>query len=87
MFINTSNVIFFPSLTSSEKRILNQAAVAHACYSSYLGGKIRKIVVEVSPGKKLVRPHLNQKLDMVVHIHHPSYSGKCKIERSPSRWA
>jgi hypothetical protein len=26
-------------------------------------------------GKKLVRPHLNNKLGMVVHTSHPSYTG------------
>jgi hypothetical protein len=34
---------------------------------------------QVSSGKKLVRPHLNQKLSIVVHICNPRVSGKHKI--------
>jgi hypothetical protein len=36
--------------------------------------EIGRILDQDHPGKK-VRPHLNNKLGMVVHIHDPSYIG------------
>jgi hypothetical protein len=44
--------------------------VAHAYNPSYLGGR------EDNPGTKLVKPHLNQWLNVVVHACHPSYAEK-----------
>jgi hypothetical protein len=35
-------------------------AVAHACNSSYSGGRDQKTIVGASPGKKFMRHQLNQ---------------------------
>jgi hypothetical protein len=34
--------------------------VNHACNTNYLGDRDRRITVQASPGKKLVRPYLNK---------------------------
>jgi hypothetical protein len=50
------------------KELLELGTVAHACNLTYLGDRDQE-------DGELVRPHLNNKLDMVAHAWDPSYKG------------
>jgi hypothetical protein len=59
-----------------------------AYHLRYTEAEIRKIVVQVSLGKKVCEPHLiGKKLGVVAHACHPSYLKKHKTGRSKTRLA
>jgi hypothetical protein len=60
------------------------------CYNNrQVGEEIGRIWAETSQSKKLVRPHLNKKLGVVVHACHPSYVGgvsrRIAVQASPGK--
>jgi hypothetical protein len=58
-----------------KNRLKNPGVVAHACDTSYSGGKSGGSQFDANLGEMFMRSHLNQWLGIVVHACHPSYRG------------